>query len=312
MNVLLKKFGLLSVIAVWGLAACGDDSSSAPVDFGDLQNVASSSSIGVPSSSNAPVSSSDAVASSESRQQSMSSSDVIGSSSSVVANSSCSEALPASSQSIDECVHMPHFDESEKVSHQVPICTEEGTTAPDCETDDVYVCQSGFWRDIKETCMDVAPTSCDAPGCGPKHCDASGPQSAIDCKSGKEYVCENYWVPAGSCVHISDVESDDKWNCDEPDFTLKMDCKKSSPLYMCASGMWIEAKGCDTSKEKCGYSEDELCTKFGIMKYCNGQDRILPDAVPCNKPGSSVVIDRQWMYRCDNGKWHVVVPLPEA
>lgn len=296
MNVLLKKFGLLSVIAVWGLAACGDDSSSAPVDFGDLQNVASSSSIGVPSSSSAPVSSSD----------------VIGSSSSVVVQSSCSEALPASSQSIDECVHMPHFDESEKVSHQVPICTEEGTTAPDCETDDVYVCQSGFWRDFKETCMDVAPTSCDAPGCGPKHCDASGPQSAIDCKSGKEYVCENYWVLAGSCVHISDVESDDKWNCDEPDFTLKMDCKKSSPLYMCASGMWIEAKGCDTSKEKCGYSEDELCTKFGIMKYCNGQDRILPDAVPCNKPGSSVVIDGQWMYRCDNGKWHVVVPLPDA
>jgi hypothetical protein len=296
MNVLLKKFGLLSVIAVWGLAACGDDSSSAPVDFGDLQNVASSSSIGVPSSSSAPVSSSD----------------VIGSSSSVVANSSSSEALPASSQSIDECVHMPHFDKSEQVSHQVPICTEEGTTAPDCETDDVYVCQSGFWRDIKETCMDVAPTSCDAPGCGPKHCDASGPQSAIDCKSGKEYVCENYWVPAGSCVHISDVESDDKWNCDEPDFTLKMDCKKSSPLYMCASGMWIEAKGCDTSKEKCGYSEAELCTKFGIMKYCNGQDRILPDAVPCNKPGSSVVIDGHWMYRCDNGKWHIVVPLPEA
>lgn len=296
MNVLLKKFGLLSVIAVWGLAACGDDSSSAPVDFGDLQNVASSSSIGVPSSSSAPVSSSD----------------VIGSSSSVVVQSSSSEVLPASSQSIDECVHMPHFDESEKVSYQTPICSDEGATAPDCETDDVYVCRDGFWRDIKETCMDVAPTSCDAPGCGPKHCDVSGPQSAIDCKSGKEYVCENYWVPAGSCVHISDVESDDKWNCDEPDFTLKMDCKKSSPLYMCASGMWIEAKGCDTSKEKCGYSEDELCTKFGIMKYCNGQDRILPDAVPCNKPGSSVVIDGQWMYRCDNGKWHIVVPLPEA
>lgn len=296
MNVLLKKFGLLSVIAVWGLAACGDDSSSAPVDFGDLQNVASSSSIGVPSSSSAPVSSSD----------------VIGSSSSVVANSSSSEALPASSQSIDECVHMPHFDESEKVSYQTPICSDEGATAPDCETDDVYVCRDGFWRDIKETCMDVAPTSCDAPGCGPKHCDASGPQSAIDCKSGKEYVCENYWVPAGSCVHISDVESDDKWNCDEPDFTLKMDCKKSSPLYMCASGMWIEAKGCDTSKEKCGYSEDELCTKFGIMKYCSGSPRVLPDAVPCNQDGKSVVIDGQWMYRCDNGRWHIVVPLPEA
>ena len=103
MNVLLKKFGLLSVIAVWGLAACGDDSSSAPVDFGDLQNVASSSSIGVPSSSSAP----------------MSSSDVIGSSSSVVANSSSSESLPASSQSTDECVHMPHFDKSEQVSHQL-------------------------------------------------------------------------------------------------------------------------------------------------------------------------------------------------
>ena len=304
MNILMKKFGLLSVVAVWGLAACGDDRSSAPVDFGNLQNSSSSS---------VPASSSDAVASSESKQQPMSSSDnVVESSSSVVANSSSSESLPASSQSTDECVHMPHFDKSEQVSHQLPICTEEGATASDCETDDVYVCRDGFWRDVKETCMDVAPTSCDASGCGPKHCDANGPQSAIDCKSGKEYVCEDYWVPAGSCVHISDVESDDKWNCDEPDFTLKMDCKNHSPLYMCASGMWIEAKDCDTSKEKCGYSEDELCTKFGIMKYCSGSPRVLPDAVPCNQDGKSVVIDGQWMYRCDNGKWHIVVPLPEA
>ena len=126
-KMLFEKMGAVALIASFGLAACGDDSSSAPVDFGDLQNVASSSSIGVLSSSSVP-------ASSESKQQPLSSSDAVESSSSVVANSSSAEVRPTSSQSTDKCVHMPHFDESEKVSYQIPVCSEEGATAADCET----------------------------------------------------------------------------------------------------------------------------------------------------------------------------------
>ncbi len=74
---------------------------------------------------------------------------VVESSSSVVAKSSSSESIPGSSQSTDGCVHMPHFEESEQVSYQIPVCSEEGTTAPDCETDDVYVCRNGFWRKVE-------------------------------------------------------------------------------------------------------------------------------------------------------------------
>ena len=112
-----------------------------------------------------------------------------------------------------------------------------------------------------------------------------------------------------TCIHISDSDSAGRWDCTEPDYTLKEDCGNPSALYMCAAGMWIEAKDCDPSQERCGYSDTTLCTQFGIMEYCDGPSSIFPVGVPCNKPGKSVVIDGQWMYRCDNGKWHVVVPL---
>lgn len=78
---------------------------------------------------------------------------------------------------------------------------------------------------------------------------------------------------------------------------------------MCAAGMWIAAKDCDITQERCGYSDADLCMYFGIMKYCSGSPRVLPDAVPCNQDGKSVVIEGQWMYRCDNGRWHIVVPM---
>ena len=112
-----------------------------------------------------------------------------------------------------------------------------------------------------------------------------------------------------TCIHISDSDSASRWDCDAPDYTLKADCVNSDSLYMCAAGMWIAAKDCDTTQERCGYSDADLCMYFGIMKYCSGSPRVLPDAVPCNQDGKSVVIDGQWMYRCDNGRWHIVVPM---
>lgn len=112
-----------------------------------------------------------------------------------------------------------------------------------------------------------------------------------------------------TCIHISDSESANRWDCDAPDYTLKADCANSDSLYMCAAGMWIAAKDCDITQERCGYSDADLCMYFGIIKYCSGSPRVLPDAVPCNQDGKSVVIEGQWMYRCDNGRWHIVVPM---
>ena len=144
-------------------------------------------------------------------------------------------------------------------------------------------------------------------------CDNEGERS-VDCLTQDLYTCSGHlWERYGDrCVNISDSisgASDDKWDCAYPDYTLRADCGNSETSYMCAAGMWIEAKDCDPSQERCGYSDTTLCTQFGIMEYCDGPSSIFPVGVPCNKPGKSVVIDGQWMYRCDNGKWHVVVPL---
>ena len=147
-------------------------------------------------------------------------------------------------------------------------------------------------------------------GSGDNMCEALTPECGYTeeklCEMGVMKYCPSY---NENCVHISDSDSAGRWDCTEPDYTLKEDCGNPSALYMCAAGMWIEAKDCDPSQDRCGYSDTTLCTQFGIMEYCDGPSNIFPVGVPCNKPGKSVVIDGQWMYRCDNGKWHVVVPL---
>jgi hypothetical protein len=134
---------------------------------------------------------------------------------------------------------------------------------------------------------------------------------AEDCFTHEAYTCtDGFWVKdADMCIHISDSDSASRWDCDAPDYTLKADCANGDSLYMCAAGMWIAAKDCDITQERCGYSDADLCMYFGIMKYCSGSPRVLPDAVPCNQDGKSVVIEGQWMYRCDNGRWHIVVPM---
>ena len=160
-----------------------------------------------------------------------------------------------------------------------------------------------------ETCIhmsDVPPDSDSDPWCF-----GDEGKHAEDCFTLEAYTCtDGFWVKdADMCIHISDSENANKWDCDSPDYALKADCANGDSLYMCAAGMWIAAKDCDTTQKRCGYSDADLCMYFGIMKYCSGSPRVLPDAVPCNQDGKSVVIDGQWMYRCDNGRWHTVVPM---
>lgn len=156
--------------------------------------------------------------------------------------------------------------------------------------------------------------SSSSPGSDPEQSSSSVEQSSSSIPVTESSSSET----AGSssvenCIHMSempsDSESENRWDCAYPDYTLGVDCENSETSYMCASGMWIEAKDCDPSQERCGYSDTTLCTQFGIMKYCNGPLGIFPVGVPCNTPGKSVTIDGQWLYRCDNGKWHVVVPM---
>lgn len=162
---------------------------------------------------------------------------------------------------------------------------------------------------LGETCIHMSDTPPDSDS--DPWCFGDEGKHAEDCFTHEAYTCsDGFWVKdAETCIHISDSDSASRWDCDAPDYTLKADCANNDSLYMCAAGMWIAAKDCDTTQERCGYSDADLCIYFGIMKYCSGSPRVLPDAVPCNQDGKSVVIDGQWMYRCDNGRWHIVVPM---
>ena len=162
---------------------------------------------------------------------------------------------------------------------------------------------------LGETCIHMSDMPADSDS--DPWCFGDEGKHAEDCFTHEAYTCsDGFWVKdAETCIHISDSDSASRWDCDAPDYTLKADCVNSDSLYMCAAGMWIAAKDCDTTQERCGYSDADLCMYFGIMKYCSGSPRVLPDAVPCNQDGKSVVIDGQWMYRCDNGRWHIVVPM---
>ena len=212
------------------------------------------------------------------------SSSIVAESSSAMVVSSSLDALTSSSDIINESSSSVAVSSATVSSSSVENCIHMSETPPDSDSDP--------W------------------------CDNEGERS-VDCLTQDLYICSGHlWERYGDrCVNISDSASgvsgasDDKWDCAYPDYTLRADCGNSEISYMCAAGMWIEAKDCDPSQERCGYSDTTLCTQFGIMEYCDGPSRIFPVGVPCNKPGKSVVIDGQWMYRCDNGKWHVVVPL---
>ena len=236
----IKVLGTATVLAAFGLVACGDDTSSgpnAPDEITSSETAPSSDSNILPSSS-------------ESKEKPTSSSAIAGSSSSAkkqceafspecgytleelcsmgyaeyCTGSSSSATNPNSSSSLGKCLSMPHFDDSLQIAYQVPVCTaeEEGTRLPDCETSDVYVCENGRWNTVAdETCRHITDTG-----------DPMKP-------------------------HPCDVE-----------FDVAMDCAKNYYM-MCAGGIWLNATGCDTTKEKCGFDDYKLCSDYQLRAYCS-------------------------------------------
>ena len=235
----IKVLGTATVLAAFGLVACGDDTSSgpnAPDEITSSETVPSSDSNILPSSS-------------ESKEKPTSSSAIAGSSSSAkkqceafspecgytleelcsmgyaeYCTASSSSVNPNSSSSKENCLHMPHFADSLHITYQIPMCTaeEEGTRLPDCETSDVYVCENGRWNTVvNETCRHITDTG-----------DPMKP-------------------------HPCDVE-----------FDVAMDCAKNYYM-MCANGIWLNATGCDTTKEKCGFDDYKLCSDYQLRAYCN-------------------------------------------
>lgn len=295
-KMLFTRLGAASVIAALGLVACGDDSSNSPVIPNEILSSESSepassesalpasSGNAQPASSATTLSSGSQPTSSESSQPTssanepptssnsnpsssnsnpVSSSSIAGSSSSDVNGSSSSAVNSSSSRSKEQCVPMPHVDPGAGISYQIPICSqeEEGSTQPDCKTDDVYVCLEGRWTNIQTE----------------------------------------------TCRHITDVGDRMKPHSCDIEFEVAMDCAKNYYM-MCAGGIWLNATGCDITKEKCGFDEYKLCMDYNLREYCSddwldepcqeGKSRDLRKYDNENSTSYSLV-----NYICVDGKW---------
>ena len=91
----------------------------------------------------------------------------------------------------------------------------------------------------------------------------------LDCVTNSEYVCKSgSWQLAETCANISGISGNDRWNCDEDDFTLLPDCKADTITYMCVSNHWFKTDDCDPTKPYCGYDDYTLCLKTKLKKYC--------------------------------------------
>jgi hypothetical protein len=119
-----------------------------------------------------------------------------------------------------------------------------------------------------ETCSHLTDSNCRiTEGCSPTPC-MNGTR-VLDCATNSEYVCKSgSWQLAETCANISGVTGNDRWNCDEDDFTLLPDCKDNSITYMCVSNHWFKTEDCDPTKPNCGFDDYTICEKTMLNAYC--------------------------------------------
>ncbi|MBR2198692.1 MAG: hypothetical protein IJ909_09880 [Fibrobacter sp.] len=118
------------------------------------------------------------------------------------------------------------------------------------------------------TCSHLTDSNCRiSEGCSPTPCMPG--TKVLDCATNSEYVCKSgSWQLAETCANISGISGNDRWNCDEDDFTLLPDCKADTITYMCVSNHWFKTDDCDPTKPYCGYDDYTLCLKTTLKKYC--------------------------------------------
>ncbi len=119
-----------------------------------------------------------------------------------------------------------------------------------------------------ETCSHITDNEClITQGCAMTPCmDGT---KAFDCATNLDYVCKGgTWQVAESCANISGVDGNDRWNCDEDDFTLTKDCADNSITYMCVSNRWFKTEDCDPTKPNCGFDDYTICEKTMLKAYC--------------------------------------------
>ena len=146
-----------------------------------------------------------------------------------------SSSAELSSNSVETCSHIT--DNECRISQGcVMTPCMDGTKAHDCATNSDYVCKGGVWS--------VVTTN-----------SSSSTQLNIPTYS-------------DNCASISGVTGNEKWNCNEEDFTLTTDCTDNTITYMCISKRWFKTNDCDPTKPYCGYDDYTLCLKTKLKKYC--------------------------------------------
>ena len=166
-----------------------------------------------------------------------------------------------------------------------------------------------------ETCSHITDNECRiTQGCSMTPCMHGS--RVLDCATNSEYVCKSgSWQLAVTCANISSVTGNDRWNCDEDDFTLLPDCSDNSITYMCVSNHWFKIDDCDLTKPNCGFDNYKLCRETRLKKFCvdsawvkepcdpevHGFERTLYTYDEPDNPEETSFT--QMRYFCENGEW---------
>jgi hypothetical protein len=219
------------------LAAC-DDSSSGPSDDNldglSSETVTSSETAGNPSDGTSSTSQNGTSSASQNGNSSTNQDGV--SSASQDENSSTSQEV--SSSGVASCAHITDNECRITQGCSLTPCMS-GTRVIDCARNLEYICNGGTWEPAAESSSSETPSSTSNT---PKY--------------------------TNNCVNISGVTGNDRWNCNEEDFTLAMDCKDNTITYMCVSKRWFKTEDCDPTKPGCGYDDYTLCLETRIKEYC--------------------------------------------
>ena len=271
--------GFAAASLALALAACDDSSSASNATGPESEEEISSESNG----GDNPELSSDSGNGSENIESSETTENPSDETSSTSKDGNSSASKDGSSSSVENCVHIT--DNKCRITQGCALTPcMSGTRVIDCARNLEYICNGGSWEPAAESSSSVQSNT-------PKYSD--------------------------NCANISGGAGNDKWNCNEEDFTLAKDCNDSASTYMCVSKRWFKTDDCNSAKPNCGYDDYTICLKTKLREYCS-KDGWLDE--PCNygedpirwlfiydKP-DDLGYDREERYSCNqNGKWEKIV-----
>ena len=237
-KMLFTRLGAAAVIAAFGLVACGDDTSSGPNNPDDITSSEtapnSSENVQPGSSGSNPTSSSGKATSSSSIQK------------------QCEAFMPECGYTLEELCGMGYTE----------YCTASSSSAtnPNSSSSLEKCLSMPHFDDSLQIAYQVPVCTAEEEG-----------TRLPDCETSDVYVCENgRWntVADETCRHITDTGDPMKPHPCDVEFDVAMDCAKNYYM-MCAGGIWLNATGCDTTQEKCGFNDYKLCMDYYLRDYCS-------------------------------------------